>query len=294
MDTASFRQWLEARLQISEGLKALGEGAEADAEILLCCVISALAAAMWPGDRIDRFRFVEFLVRFADPSHQVKRISVPLLVAQLRANKKTNEMVRLKDEFYPGRRELVVTGEEIDQSEVKVLRALKGVARKDIREASYAGVLYSEFRSPLIHTYRLSRNLEPWGVSERTDVPTYVNLHKPNDPTEVQRYARRRKVSEAEAVLTLTSSERYLYFPYRYVRSVVTSAAEGAFGFWEGARKWRGKCQEVVGSRVVMKASNRPLELLGDRSNHSIRPRRPAGTIVASRGLPGQARSAVG
>ncbi len=53
MQTQGLRDWFSRRLAAADKLAA-DPTAVFDAEILLCCSMSALAAIAWPGDRKDR------------------------------------------------------------------------------------------------------------------------------------------------------------------------------------------------------------------------------------------------
>lgn len=52
----------------------------ADAEIILCCANSGLAAKFWPGKGIDHTRFVQLLIYFSSHKFMAENISVLLLI----------------------------------------------------------------------------------------------------------------------------------------------------------------------------------------------------------------------
>lgn len=49
-------------------------GSYSDACVLLSSLISGIAAELWPGDGIDRARFIELWIRYADPT--LRRITL--------------------------------------------------------------------------------------------------------------------------------------------------------------------------------------------------------------------------
>lgn len=84
VDTIPYRRWLAGRLESADELHSPSwirnhpEG-EFDAEIMLCCVLGASAADIWPGDGIDRVRYVQFLVNYAQVRPPITMISIPFL-----------------------------------------------------------------------------------------------------------------------------------------------------------------------------------------------------------------------
>jgi hypothetical protein len=238
MDTTRIREWYHNKVRISDEIVAAhGQEGEPDAEILLCCATSALASLMWPGENIDRRRLVEFLVQLADPALRVRKISVPLLANKLEDGGDRDSAIRLRARFLPAEYASVIDG-DVDQDEAVIENALLALSKGQIRESSYAATIYTGVRCGLVHEYQLSSNLESWGVSERVDVPSYVNLRVLPDPGRVEAYARAQGIDLSGAMIALARPRRFLHFPYVYLRSVLTSAAESAFDCWNSSESW--------------------------------------------------------
>ena len=94
MDPTIYRQFFNSKLEIARFLvKERGDKAEPDAEILLCCAISGLAAILWPGRRIDRQRFVQLLIDFCPSRANLTLISTPVLASQLMNSKEVSKLI---------------------------------------------------------------------------------------------------------------------------------------------------------------------------------------------------------
>jgi len=140
MDTTDFRGWHSSKIQMADEIVRLyGTKGEPDAEILLCCATSGLAALMWSGKGLDQRRFIEFLVRFALPDTHVKRISIPLLAEKMEEKKDDSSAQLRRNKFLPQNPALGVDGDQIDQCESIIFTLLPHLARKEVRESSYAG-----------------------------------------------------------------------------------------------------------------------------------------------------------
>src|SRR6266513_293678 len=90
-------EWVNSKAEIATRLdrRECG-GSYGEAIIILCATISAMAAEVWPGQNIDRRRFVQFLIEFSNQPPFVATVSTPLLVGHLRDDEKTAEAVTLK------------------------------------------------------------------------------------------------------------------------------------------------------------------------------------------------------
>jgi hypothetical protein len=185
MASPSWRQdWVTEKSQIAIRLSRGEAGAGyAEAAILLCAMLSALAAETWAGRGIDRARFIELLVRIGPTSEDCKTISVPLLVQHLAASSRQAEAQTLERAFsYPaGSR--IVTGPDVDRAEADVLTLCPTLDLKEVRRFSYAFVLYSEVRSSYAHEYRAGNLANSWPATTLEDQKvSYVNLFEaPSD-----------------------------------------------------------------------------------------------------------------
>lgn len=166
METRGIQDWFRRRLEIADGL-AKDPTAVFDAEILLCCAMSALAATAWPGERKDHKRYIEFLVHFVRSEPDMRLISVPVLAQRLEQDPSYFRGGRsLRDRFFPelGR---IYDYREVDKTEAEILTVLPSPPPPiaTIRESSYASIIYSDLRSGLVHEYALSNDLADFPLS---------------------------------------------------------------------------------------------------------------------------------
>lgn len=171
-------EWMQRKSEIALHLEA-GQcgGGYGEAVLILCAALSACAAEVWPGDHIDRVRFTQLLKDFAPDCFQLTRVSIPLLVAYLRARRHAAESEVLgmtslvDDDPY-----LIVTGDDVDQSETTIQAVCPTLSLKELREHSYANLLYKEIRSGYVHNYKPGARAESQPMTRREDAPiSYVN-----------------------------------------------------------------------------------------------------------------------
>lgn len=93
----TFMEIVERKLNVAIALNA-GQcnGSYQEATLLLSGIVSGLAADIWCGKGIDRRRFVEIWVQYADASLNPARISIPLLVGDLDRRRRTPEAEALR------------------------------------------------------------------------------------------------------------------------------------------------------------------------------------------------------
>jgi hypothetical protein len=147
-------EWVSEKCKIASAL-ARGEagGSYSVAVILVCAVLNALAAEVWPGRSIDKARFVELLVRLGPSADEPKTISVPLLVRRLDTECPANAEI-LRKKFLDFSKTRVVTGLEVDKTEDELISLCPALTPTVIRKYSYAHLLYEEVRSSYAHEYR--------------------------------------------------------------------------------------------------------------------------------------------
>lgn len=186
MTSVSWRtDWVGEKCEIAAKLaRGIAGGTYSESTILVCAALSALSAEVWPGDRIDRKRFVELLVRIASLSASTTSISVPLLVQHLAAtgdHANSTTLARALLSFSPTR---VVAGPEVDRGEIEVLTLCPSLDIKTVRRHSYACLLYEDVRSAYAHEYRPGSRADSWAMTEYEGQPvSYVNrLLKPGTP----------------------------------------------------------------------------------------------------------------
>jgi hypothetical protein len=78
-------------------------------------------------------------------------------------------------------RSRVVTGDDVDKTEKEIISVCPRLGRREIRDCSYAALLYGELRSAYVHEYRPGEKANSWSMTRRDDVQvSYVNWV--NDP----------------------------------------------------------------------------------------------------------------
>ena len=173
--TAMWRtDWVRKKQKVAVQLaKGQCDGSYGDAALILCSCLSALAAEVWPGDHIDRKRFVELLAKFSLPQLLCTRMSIPLLVDALRSQQRVKEASQIEGKFmgqFPAGQ--ILTGDDIDHNENEIRTACGSISGKDMREFSYANLLYKEIRSAYTHEGRTGDAAESW---PQTGTPAYVS-----------------------------------------------------------------------------------------------------------------------
>jgi hypothetical protein len=171
MATVAWRSnWVAEKRDVALRL-ANGEagGSYAEAAILLCAALSALAAELWPGRRIDRARFIEILASVGSDTDTCKLISVPLIVRHLKSEGRVSEATQVARTLNLPSTALVLTGPEIDRSEGDVAAACSALTSADIRRWSYASVLYEHVRSSYAHEYQPGEAAVSWPMTMKPD-----------------------------------------------------------------------------------------------------------------------------
>jgi hypothetical protein len=174
-------EWVGKRAKVAIQL-ASGDcgGTYGDAALILCSCLSAVAADVWPGDRVDRNRFVELLERYAPSQLAATRVSVPLLVEDLRRQQKDAEASQLESKFLQQfSTETILIGNEVDKDENEIQAACGSVSSKCLRMFSYADLLYREVRSSYTHEGKTGHVAESWSMTALATHVSYVNWSIP-------------------------------------------------------------------------------------------------------------------
>lgn len=178
MSPETWRQhWVHEKCQVALRLSQ-GEagGSYAEAAILVCAALSALAAELWKGVGIDRSRFIELLVRLGPQAHFCRTISVLLLVQHLRNDARELEAETLSHTFLVPNTARVITGPEVDNGEDDILNICPQLELKELRSFSYTSVLYGEIRSSYAHEYRPGEQADSWPMTMLPDQRvSYIN-----------------------------------------------------------------------------------------------------------------------
>lgn len=262
METRIFREWFQERINVADEIVSQhGSKAESDAEIILCCAISALAATVWPGKGIDRKRYIQLLIEFTPPKFDVQKISVIHLVSSLQDKAQLDAAnilisARFKSELaylskspmtygyldgeplYAGTLSPIFDPAEVDLDEVEAFELIPKFEKSEIRRSSYASIIYSELRSGLVHEYELFPNLASRGWPGKEDQLCYINFLKLPKEDAVSDVAKRCGISEEQARNALSRTERRLYFPYSFIRNLIKETAESVFVYWESAEEF--------------------------------------------------------
>lgn len=163
----SRRNWARQKAGIARRLAGGESGAGyGEAALILCGAISAMAAEAWPGDRIDRRRFVEFVVRFSALSIRPETISVPLLVSSLRdSNGFEGEAHVVRRAFLNFEDSRILAAADVDRPEREIQGVCQTLPLKLLRASSYADVLYRRIRSSYAHEYRPAAKTMSWPMT---------------------------------------------------------------------------------------------------------------------------------
>uniref|UniRef100_Q47CM0 Uncharacterized protein n=1 Tax=Dechloromonas aromatica (strain RCB) TaxID=159087 RepID=Q47CM0_DECAR len=196
-------------LHIGSSFPEAGYG---EAALIICAVLSAMSAELWPGnDRIDRSRFCELLIRYSDRIYGADTISVPLLIQFLNNNERAGEATKLEQLIKHRESPLVVTGDEVDVSEAQVIEVCPALRIEEARRFSYANLLYREVRSSYAHEYWPGTSSCQWPMTSKQGAHvSYVN----------------RLVDEKERLTQI----RLIHFHIEWLAALAISIAENLSG----------------------------------------------------------------
>lgn len=190
MPWASF---ISRKLETAQRLNAGCCGAGyPEATILVAHVVSGIAADIWPGERIDRKRFVQLWSIHCDASLGATKISIPLLVEDLRKAGDTASAEKIETSrpkmFGSGYATRVLTGDDVDTSEKEVLAIIPTMTLRSIRASSYGALFYRHVRSGLAHEFHLTESATQHPMTRRlTSGVSYSNLASHEDRDVVRR-----------------------------------------------------------------------------------------------------------
>lgn len=148
------RRFLNGRVELAGWLleKEGGPAAVyADVALIATAVLSACAAQRWPGERIDRNRFVELLARHSPPDYRTTWVSIPSLINEGLIEESRTPYGK------PGNSVRILIDEEIDLPLDEARHTHPGVAIRDIRRHCYASIIYCWLRCGYAHEYRPHR-----------------------------------------------------------------------------------------------------------------------------------------
>lgn len=152
------RDFLQGRIDLVKALRASQlPVSQQDLGLILMSVISACAAYRWPGEGFDRKRFVESLIRFSPPRLRLDSISIGALLEKHLISEGDTPWGAL------GQMTDIFKGDEIDCSFHAASLRFPHLASKDLKDASYASLIYRWLRCGYAHNY--------WAAGNSTHVP---------------------------------------------------------------------------------------------------------------------------
>lgn len=140
----------------------------ADLVLILCSVLSACAARRWPGERIDRKRFIEMLVKHTPENLKTSWISVPSLLNE--------NLITINQTPYrnPGDITRIYCDDEIDLSFEEAVNKYPLVSCKKLRQHSYAAIIYERLRCGYAHSYWHHNSITHVPASRRNAYFSYI------------------------------------------------------------------------------------------------------------------------
>jgi hypothetical protein len=142
----------------------------ADLALILCSVLSACAADRWPakrGERIDRKRFVELLVKRSPDDAHTSWICVPALI--------NRGLVSEADTPYgPGQSTRIFTDDEIDLPLDAAAAKYPQVDPPELKRSTYAVLIYEWLRCGYAHAYWGDENTTHVAPSRREARVSYI------------------------------------------------------------------------------------------------------------------------
>jgi len=184
MSNSWLKEWADTKVDLALRLNN-GEcgGSYAESVIILCSVLSGIAADIWPGRMQDRKRFVELLIKYTGVALNCQKVSVPLLVGAVRNSGDIQLADRVKRNYLPVSDTRVITGDDVDKTIDELKAAYPSIDTMILKKNSYACVLYEEVRSGYVHEYRPGERSDSWSMgASRQDSPiSYINrIDKPD------------------------------------------------------------------------------------------------------------------
>ncbi|MFA6051347.1 MAG: hypothetical protein WC762_02025 [Methylobacter sp.] len=182
MSNSWLKEWSHKKVELALRLNN-GDcgGSYAEAVIILCSVLSGIAAEVWPGRNQDRNRFVELLVKYTDASFNCQKVSVPLLVGAVRNNGDIQLADKIKRDLMLFSDARVITGDDVDKTIDELKAAYPSIDLTILKKNSYACVLYEEIRSGYVHEYRPGERSDSWAMTAGQSSISYINrVDKPD------------------------------------------------------------------------------------------------------------------
>ena len=122
----------------------------ADLALILCTVLSSCSALRWPGERIDRRRFIELLIQQSPAEAHTSWVSIPALI--------NKGLISESETSYgaPGQSTRIFRDEEIDLSLHDAAIKYPRLKMRDLKQSTYAALIYAWLRCGYAHQYSAS------------------------------------------------------------------------------------------------------------------------------------------
>ncbi len=182
MSNSWLKEWSDKKVELALRLNA-GEcgGSYAEAVIILCSVLSGIAADVWPGRNQDRKRFVELLIKYTAASFDCQKVSVPLLVGAIRNCGYIPLSNQIKSDLMPFGETRVITSSDVDKTIDELRVAYPEIDTATLKKNSYSCVLYEEIRSGYVHEYKPGERSDSWAMTRQDSSISYINrIDKPD------------------------------------------------------------------------------------------------------------------
>jgi hypothetical protein len=199
MMSFSYRSFVEQKIKTAQAIAAgCCGGTYAEGSLILCSIISAMSAIAWPGDHIDKKRFVEIITRYPleiDP----KKVSRPLLVQD---GKVCNLRIGISEKAFK-------LTEANDLNEEDVVKLCPDLKLAEIRKYSYAHLLYEQIRCSYAHEYRIGQK-----ASDHDSIRQKLNINESD-------------ISYVYTNRDNPTSRQVIHFPLKWIASVAEGVARG-------------------------------------------------------------------
>lgn len=140
----------------------------ADVVLIITAVLSTCASQRWPGDKIDKARFVELLVKHSPPDFRTSWVSVPALM---------NDGLIDEDKIPYGNLgnfTRIYCDYEIDLCIEEAEKRYPEIWARKLREHCYASLIYKWLRCGYSHEYCSHENVTHVPASRRRARLSYI------------------------------------------------------------------------------------------------------------------------
>jgi hypothetical protein len=204
---------LSLAVRLTDGAEG---GSYGDGILIISSLLAACASQLWPGERIDKYRFVEIWTRYTNPNTGRNLVSVPLLIQELQEQNASSAADALAASnpkllsSVPGIiNDHVITGPDVDLDEREIRRLCPSLDVELLRDHSYAAIFYKQVRSAYVHEYRAGDSASAHRMASNEYVVSYTN--------------------------TLPAPHRRIHFPILWLTDVTRSVVEAVEPIWGSA-----------------------------------------------------------